>query len=129
MPVGYSDHTAGVAISAAAVAMGATVIEKHFTLDRDLPGPDHKASLEPDELALMVRHIRDIERALGTGEKEPMPTELPVRTLVRRSVTTVRPVLKGQALTMEDIALLRPGTGIAPKELSLAIGKKASARP
>jgi N,N'-diacetyllegionaminate synthase len=74
---------------------------------------------------LMIRHIRDIERALGSGEKTPMPNELPVRALVRRSVTTVQPVLKGQTLSAENVALLRPGTGIAPKELALAIGKKA----
>jgi N,N'-diacetyllegionaminate synthase len=125
IPVGYSDHTAGVAVSVAAVAMGATVIEKHFTLDRNLPGPDHKASLEPDELALMIQHIRNVERALGSDKKEPVPNELPVRTLVRRSLTTVRPIGKGQPLTRDSVALLRPGTGIAPKDLSKAIGKKA----
>jgi N,N'-diacetyllegionaminate synthase len=124
MPIGYSDHTAGVAVSVAAVAMGATVIEKHFTLDRNLPGPDHKASLEPDELALMIQHIRSVERALGSDKKEPTANELPVRALVRRSLTTVRPVGKGQALTRDNVALLRPGTGIAPKDLSKAIGKK-----
>ena len=126
MAVGYSDHTAGVAISAAAVALGATVIEKHFTLDKNLPGPDHKASLEPEELALMIQHIRDIERALGSGEKEPMPKELPVRELVRRSVTTVVPVKKGEVLSSAHIALLRPGTGIVPKDMAQAIGKKAA---
>lgn len=126
MPVGYSDHTAGVAISAAAVALGATVIEKHFTLDKNFPGPDHKASLEPDELALMIRHIRDIEAALGSGEKNPMPNELPVRALVRRSLTTVVPVMKGEVLSRHHVALLRPGTGIAPKEMSKAIGKVAA---
>jgi N,N'-diacetyllegionaminate synthase len=125
MPVGYSDHTAGVAISAAAVALGATIIEKHFTLDKNLPGPDHKASLEPGELALMIRHIRDIEPALGSGKKEPMPTELPVRALVRRSLTTVVPLTKGEVLTRKHIALLRPGTGIAPKDLVHAVGKRA----
>lgn len=126
MPVGYSDHTAGVAISAAAVAMGATIIEKHFTLDKNLPGPDHKASLEPDELALMIRHIRDIERALGSAVKAPMPNELPVRALVRRSLTTIVPVRKGQTLAPEHVALLRPGNGIAPKDLARAIGKPAA---
>lgn len=126
MPVGYSDHTAGVAVSVAAVAMGARVIEKHFTLDKELPGPDHKASLEPSELALMIRHIRDIEQALGSDKKEPMPNELPVRALVRRSLTTARLVRKGQALSREDIALLRPGTGIAPKDLAQALGKTAA---
>lgn len=126
MPVGYSDHTAGVAISAAAVALGATIIEKHFTLDKNLPGPDHKASLEPDELALMIRHIRDIERALGSAVKAPMPSELPVRALVRRSLTTVVPVKQGQTLTRDHVALLRPGNGIAPKDLARALGKPAA---
>ncbi len=123
LPVGYSDHTAGVAVSVAAVALGATVIEKHFTMDRGLPGPDHKASLEADELAVMIQHIRNVERALGSENKEPTPNELPVRMLVRRSVTTVRAVLKGQPLTRDNVSLLRPGTGIAPKDLSAAIGK------
>lgn len=124
MPVGYSDHTAGVAVSVAAVALGATVIEKHFTLDGNLPGPDHKASLEPDELALMIQYIRSIERALGSDKKEPMPNELPVRALVRRSLTTALPISKGQKLTRDNVTLLRPGTGIAPKYFSAAIGKK-----
>lgn len=126
MPIGYSDHTAGVAVSVAAVALGATVIEKHFTLDRELPGPDHKASLEPDELQLMVQHIRDVEHALGSDKKEPMPNELPVRALVRRSVTTILPISKGQTLTKENLALLRPGTGIAPKDLFKAVGRRAA---
>lgn len=123
VPVGYSDHTSGVAVSVAAVALGATVIEKHFTLDRGLPGPDHKASLEADELAVMIQHIRNVERALGSEKKEPTPNELPVRMLVRRSVTTVRAVRKGQPLTRDNLSLLRPGTGIAPKDLSTVIGK------
>ena len=126
LPVGYSDHTAGTLVSVAAVAMGATTIEKHFTVDRNLPGPDHKASLEPGELAAMIQQIRDVERALGSDKKEPMASELPVRALVRRSLTTVRPVTQGQTLTRDDVALLRPGTGIAPKEVPLAIGKKAA---
>ena len=124
LPVGYSDHTAGVLISVAAVALGATVIEKHFTLDRSLPGPDHKASLEPDELALMIEQIRDIERAMGSNQKEPTANELPVRAVVRRSVTAVRALKQGQLLTQDDVALLRPGTGILPKELKSALGKK-----
>ncbi|OGB20911.1 MAG: N-acetylneuraminate synthase [Burkholderiales bacterium RIFCSPLOWO2_02_FULL_57_36] len=125
VPVGYSDHTAGIAVSVAAVGMGASVIEKHFTLDKGFPGPDHKASLEPDELAMMIRHIRDVERALGSDKKEPAANELPVRALVRRSVTTVLPLRQGQLITEHDVALLRPGTGIAPKDLAKAIGKVA----
>jgi N,N'-diacetyllegionaminate synthase len=123
LPVGYSDHTLGIAVSTAAVAMGARVIEKHFTLDRNLPGPDHKASLSPDELAQMVRQIRDVEIALGSPIKKPTASELPVRELVRRSVTLVRPLPAGAVITREDVALLRPGTGIAPGALTTVVGK------
>lgn len=125
LPVGYSDHTAGLAISTAAVAMGATVIEKHFTLDRDLPGPDHKASLSPDELGALVRQIRDVEEAMGSDEKRPTESELPVRALVRRSVTTTRPLREGTVLAASDLALLRPGTGIAPADLAAIVGRVA----
>jgi N,N'-diacetyllegionaminate synthase len=123
LPVGYSDHTLGIAVSTAAVAMGATVIEKHFTLDRDLPGPDHKASLTPDELAALIRQIRDVEVALGSPVKAPTASELPVRELVRRSVTTARALTAGTVLTRDDLILLRPGNGIQPGELGLVIGK------
>lgn len=125
MPIGYSDHTAGTEVSVAAVALGATVIEKHFTLDKNLPGPDHKASLEPDELRLMIRQIRCIERALGSDRKEPTLNELPVRAVVRRSVTTLVAIKKGQALSADNLALLRPGTGIEPRELPAVVGKRA----
>ena len=124
LPVGYSDHTLGIAISTAAVAMGATVIEKHFTLDKTLPGPDHSASLEPHELNALVRSIRDVEAARGDGIKAPTASELPVRALVRRSVTTVRDVAAGAALTADDVALLRPGTGIPPAEFQSVLGKR-----
>ena len=124
LPVGYSDHTAGILVPAAAVAMGATVIEKHFTLDRRLPGPDHQASLEPDELARMVRDIRAVEACFGSGEKIPRPSELPVRDLVRRSVTLVRAVGANEVLKAEDLALLRPGTGIPPRDVARLIGRK-----
>jgi N,N'-diacetyllegionaminate synthase len=126
LPVGYSDHTAGTTVSIAAVAMGATVIEKHFTLDRNLPGPDHKASLEPDEMADLVARIREVERALGSPIKQPNASELPVRELVRRSVTLVRSVAAGQAIAREDVALMRPGNGIAPKGLAAVIGRRAA---
>jgi len=125
LPVGYSDHTAGTTVSIAAVAMGATVIEKHFTLDQNLPGPDHKASLEPNELAALIAGIREVEQALGSPIKQPNAGELPVRELVRRSVTLVRNVAEGQAIAAEDVALMRPGNGIAPKELTAVIGKRA----
>lgn len=123
LPVGYSDHTLSLAIAVAAVAKGAIVIEKHFTLDRNLPGPDHKASLEPEELGTFVRQIRDVEAALGSAVKQPTASELPVRELVRRSVTLVRPLQKDNVVRREDVALLRPGTGIQPRELSAVIGK------
>lgn len=126
LPVGYSDHTAGTTVSVAAVAMGATVIEKHFTLDRNLPGPDHKASLEPDELAELITRIRDVEHALGSPIKQPNASELPVRELVRRSVTLVHAVEAGQVIAPKDVALMRPGNGIAPKELAAVIGKRAA---
>ena len=126
VPVGYSDHTLGLAVSTAAVAMGATVIEKHFTLDRAMPGPDHKASLSPEELGQLVRQIRDVEAALGSPIKQPTASELPVRSLVRRSVTAAKPLQAGQAITAADVVLLRPGTGITPGELPKVLGKHAA---
>ncbi|NQD37414.1 N-acetylneuraminate synthase [Permianibacter sp. IMCC34836] len=126
VPVGYSDHTLGVAVPTAAVALGATVIEKHFTLDKSLSGPDHKASLDPNELAIMVNQIRSVERALGSAVKGPADAELPIRALVRRSVTTIRPLVSGQIIAPEDLALLRPGTGIAPKDYEAVLGRRAA---
>lgn len=123
LPVGYSDHTLGLAVSTAAVALGAKVIEKHFTLNRNLPGPDHKASLTPDELAQLVRQIRDVEAALGSPIKQPTASELPVRALVRRSVTVMQALAAGAVIRNTDVALLRPGNGIPPAELSSIIGK------
>lgn len=126
LPVGYSDHTAGTTVSVAAVALGATVIEKHFTLDRSLPGPDHKASLEPQELLDMVRRIREVEQALGSSVKAPNAAELPVRALVRRSVTVVRTLKAGEVISAADLALMRPGDGIAPKHLTELTGRRAA---
>lgn len=123
-PVGYSDHTLGTAVSVAAVALGASLIEKHFTLDRDLPGPDHKASLLPDELTGMVASIRMIEAALGSAEKRPTEGELLVRDVVRRSVTLVRPVVAGGVIAAEDVELLRPGNGIPPSEMNAVVGRR-----
>jgi len=101
------------------------VIEKHFTLDRELPGPDHKASLEPDQLSALVRQIRDVEVALGSDIKAPTASELPVRDLVRRSVTTVRPLRAGATVREDDVTLMRPGTGIPPLDLDKVIGRKS----
>lgn len=126
MPVGYSDHTLGLAVSTAAVALGATVIEKHFTLDKQMSGPDHQASLDPQELAQLIAQIRAVESALGSNEKAPVPSEIPVRALVRRSVTTVRDIAAGAVLKTNDVNLLRPGTGIAPKELESVSGHIAA---
>jgi len=125
LPVGYSDHTLGLAVSTAAVALGATVIEKHFTLNSELPGPDHKASLEPDQLTALVRQIREVEVALGSDVKAPTASELPVRDLVRRSVTAVRPIVAGMPIGRDDITLLRPGSGIPPIDFEKVIGRKS----
>ncbi len=124
LPVGYSDHTAGTTVSVAAVALGAAVIEKHFTLDRALPGPDHTASLEPAELADLIGRIREVERALGSPVKQPSASELSVRDLVRRSVTLVRALPAGHPIGPGDVALMRPGDGVAPKEIAAVIGRK-----
>jgi N,N'-diacetyllegionaminate synthase len=123
-PMGYSDHSMGIAIATAAAALGAVTIEKHFTLDRSLPGPDHKASLEPDELKAMVAAIRTVEQALGDGVKAPKPSELPVRDVARRSVTLRSDAPAGHILARGDLAILRPGTGIAPKDIDHVTGRK-----
>jgi N,N'-diacetyllegionaminate synthase len=122
VPVGYSDHTLGTHVSIAAVALGATVIEKHFTLDRTLPGPDHAASLDATELAAMVRSIRGIEVAMGDGVKRPTAEELPVRALVRRSVACARMLEPSHVLRAEDLQMMRPGTGIPPADLHKVVG-------
>lgn len=124
LPVGYSDHTDGNVVSIAAVSQGATVIEKHFTLDRSLPGPDHRASLEPNELTDLVAAVRRVERCMGNGIKEPRVSELAVRDLVRRSITLRRDLKAGSIVAEEDIHLLRPGTGVPPKFLQDVIGRK-----
>jgi N,N'-diacetyllegionaminate synthase len=126
LPVGYSDHTLGLAVSTGAVALGATVIEKHFTLDSDLRGPDHTASLEPDQLTALVRQIREVEQALGSEVKAPTASELPVRDLVRRSVTTVRALEAGAIVEKDDVTLMRPGTGIPPIQLEKVVGRKSA---
>ncbi len=123
LPVGYSDHTLGLAVSTAAVALGATVIEKHFTMDKALPGPDHPASLDPAELAQLVAQVRAAEKALGSPVKAPVEAELPVRALVRRSVSLARDVIAGAPLRADDLCLLRPGTGIPPADMDAVIGR------
>ena len=120
--IGYSDHTLGIEVPIAAVALGATVIEKHFTLDKTLPGPDHKASLEPSELKAMVKAIRNIEDALGDEEKEPTPSELKNITVARKSIVASTSIKKGDILTKENITTKRPGTGISAMEWPNIIG-------
>ena len=112
--VGYSDHTKGIEVPVAAVALGATVIEKHFTLDRTLPGPDHKASLEPDEFKAMVTSIRHIEQALGNGHKEISASERKNIAIARKSIVAARDIKKGETLTEENLTVKRPGTGLSP---------------
>lgn len=123
--VGYSDHTQGIAVPIAAVAMGACVIEKHFTLDRSMEGPDHKASLEPDELKSMVQAIRLVERALGDGIKKPTKSELRNIKVARKSIVADRPIRKGEKLTESNLAIKRPGTGLDPMRWDEVIGTEA----
>lgn len=124
-PVGYSDHTQGIEVDLAAVALGATVIEKHFTLDRNLPGPDHKASLEPDELKSMVDGIRKIELGLGSKEKKPSEVELRNRLVARKSIVAKKAIKSGEELTEYNITTKRPGSGINPMRWNEVIGTKA----
>lgn len=126
LPVGLSDHSVGVDIALAAVARGARVIEKHFTLDRSLPGPDHTASLLPNELESMVLAIRNVELALGTASKEPSASEVGNLRVVRRSLTAARPIAQGERFTEENLTLKRPGTGICASEYWDWLGRKAS---
>jgi N,N'-diacetyllegionaminate synthase len=123
LPVGYSDHTPGIEIAIAAVALGAEVIEKHFTLDRSLPGPDHAASLEPAELQQMVAAIRHVESALGTGVKYPAPCELANMSVARKSVVAACALAAGHQLIASDLEIKRPGNGLAPKLLPALIGR------
>jgi len=124
LPVGYSDHTLGIEISISAIALGAKVIEKHFTLDKNLPGPDHKASLEPDELKAMIRAIRNIEKSLGDGIKRPTQSELEVMKVARRSLVAKRNIRAGEVVRESDILIKRPATGIPSKFKGIVIGMK-----
>ena len=124
--VGYSDHTEGIEIPAAAVAMGATIIEKHFTLDKNMEGPDHKASLEPDDLKAMVCAIRNIEKALGSGIKKPSPSELKNILIARKSIVAARDIKKSEPFTEENLTVKRPGTGISPMRWDEVLKMKAT---
>lgn len=123
--IGYSDHTLGIEIPIAAVALGAKVIEKHFTLDKNMKGPDHRASLEPNELKAMVIAIRNIEKAIGHGEKEPSRSEIKNRTIARKSIVAITDIKQGTLLTIENISVKRPGDGISPMLWDSIIGTKA----
>ena len=123
--VGYSDHTLGIEASIAAVAMGAIVIEKHFTLDKSMSGPDHKASLEPDELKKMINAIRNIEKALGNGIKRPTSSESQVKPVARKSIVAARDIKEGEVFTEENVTVKRPENGISPMKWSLIIGRKS----
>lgn len=126
LPVGYSDHTRGDVVSCAAVALGARMIEKHFTLDRDLPGPDHRASLEPDELAAMIRGIRSVECSLGDGIKQPRPSELSTREVARQVIVASRAIRRGDRIQLDDLATRRAGVGISPMHIWDLAGRIAS---
>ncbi|WP_300386268.1 N-acetylneuraminate synthase family protein, partial [Clostridium sp.] len=126
LPIGYSDHTKGIEVSIAAVAMGATVIEKHFTLDRDMEGPDHKASLEPYELKNMVNSIRNIELAIGNGEKRITESEKKNINIARKSIVAKSSINKGEVFTEKNITTKRPGNGISPMKWFDIIGKSAN---
>jgi len=123
LQTGYSDHSEGITIPIAAVAMGAAVIEKHFTLDRTLPGPDHKASLEPGELKAMVKSIRNVELSMGDGIKKPVKSELKNMSIARKSLVATKDIKKGEKYTEDNITIKRPGTGISPMEYWDIVGK------
>jgi len=124
--VGYSDHTLGIEIPIAAAALGASVIEKHFTLDKNMEGPDHKASSEPDEFKAMVKAIRNIEQSLGDGIKRPSKSELKNKPIVRKSIVAAKNIKKDELLDEKNITVKRPGNGISPMRWDEIIGRKAS---
>ncbi|HRD21045.1 MAG TPA: N-acetylneuraminate synthase, partial [Fervidobacterium sp.] len=124
LPVGYSDHTNGIEIPVAAVALGACIIEKHFTLDRNMQGPDHKASLEPDDFKSMVRAIRNVEDALGNGIKRPTKSEDEIKNVVRKKLVAVRDMKKGQIIELADVTLKRVNVGLSADFLDIIIGKR-----
>lgn len=124
LPVGYSDHTLGIEVPIAAVAMGAQIIEKHFTLDRNLPGPDHKASLKPNELKAMINAIRNIEKSLGNGIKKPNKSEKEIEKVVRKKLVATRDIKSGETISEKDIAIKRSNIGLSPDFLEVIVGKK-----
>jgi sialic acid synthase SpsE len=123
MPIGFSDHTRGHVAAVAAVARGACIVEKHLTLDRGLPGPDHQASCDPREFSALIQAIRETEAALGDGVKRPMEAELPTRDVARKSVVALVDIPRGRPVTREMLGVRRPGTGIPPADLERLIGR------
>ena len=126
LPTGYSDHTLGIEVPIAAVALGAIIIEKHFTVNRDLEGPDHAASLEPKELQNMIKAIRNIEKTLGDGIKKPSPSETKNISIGRKSIIAKREIKKNEIYSINNLTTKRPGTGISPMNWDLLVGKKAN---
>jgi N,N'-diacetyllegionaminate synthase len=126
VPIGWSDHTLGDAITLASVALGARIIEKHYTLDKNMEGPDHKASLEPDELKELIEKIRSIEASLGNGQKWPVQAELDTARVARRSIVSAELIKKGHVIAASDLVMKRPGTGLTPKMLPLIVGRTAT---
>jgi N-acetylneuraminate synthase len=123
-PVGFSDHTPGIEVSIAAVAMGARVIEKHITLDKTMKGPDHSSSLEPYEMKLLVNSIRNVESALGSTVKKPTKTEIEIAQIVRKSIVALKPIKRGEVLDSTNVGIMKPGLGLSPKYLNEVLGKK-----
>jgi sialic acid synthase SpsE len=126
LPIGYSDHTEGTAVAIAAVALGASIVEKHLTLDRQLSGPDHAASLDPDEFSALVHGIRTVEQARGTAAKVPADVEADVRAVARRSLVTARDLSPGRVIVEDDLIPLRPGGGLPPSALWDHVGRSPS---
>jgi N-acetylneuraminate synthase len=126
LPVGLSDHSEGIAVPIAAAALGAVAIEKHLTLDRSLPGPDHKASIEPDDFKRMVASIRAVDQALGSGAKAPLPVELANRAVARKSLVAARAIRSGATIAADDLTAMRPGTGVSPMEFWRIVGSVAA---
>ncbi len=126
LPVGYSDHTSGTTVAIAAAARGATVIEKHFTLDRTRPGPDHAASLEPEELAAMVAAVRDVETALGEARKSPAAAEVANRVIARRSLVAARPIAAGEPFNLDNLTAKRPADGLSPMAIWPLLGQPSA---
>ena len=124
-PVGYSDHTKGTEVSIAAVALGAEIIEKHFTLNREMEGPDHRASLEPEELKVMISAIRNIEKALGNNEKKVTDSEKENKIIARKSIVASKNIHKGEVISSENVTVKRPGSGISPMKWYEIIGTRA----